>query len=320
MKKSYVFMVCACVFCFNCMARADENSGLVVAIQNAKSACLGISDRMSNMKTMAGINTAVTGVGTVTGAVALGTGIAKANVDAKAEELEQLIKELEKLDTDAPEPTEEEANQFYQEFEASYEEAMIEIKKNKQSLSEMNEKSKQLGNWRTGTMAASTVADTAGTLIALNNKVDDDLQFTIDNCIKSISALETEHMRARVENTASEADLTYADKIVNACLDWRDVDLSSIDKRATGAAISSGAGAVMGLFGTITSAKANSDSVRNDNSDDGKQTEKSLNTASNILAGGTTVASGVATVFNATQISAIKKAVAAADKCEEALR
>ena len=65
---------------------------------------------------------------------------------------------------------------------------------------------------------------------------------------------------------------------------------------------------------------ANTDSTRNDNSESGKTKEKNLNMASNILAGGTTVASGVATVFNATQIGAIKRAVTVADKCEEALK
>lgn len=317
MKKSYVFMVCACVFGCSCMARADENSGLAVAIQNAKSACLGISDRMSNMKTMAGINTAVTGVGTVTGAVALGAGVTKNKVDVVIEKWELALDEM-------IQKQQNEGTTFYRidltNIEKSYNEKVKSVDAIQSDINKATEVSKNLGNIRTGTMAASTVADTAGTLIALNNKVDDDLQVTIDNCIKSISALKTEHMRARVENTASEQDLAYADKIVNSCLDWRDVDLSSIGKRATGAAISSGAGAVMGLFGTITSAKANSDSVRNDNSDDGKQKEKSLNTTANVLAGGTTVASGVATIFNATQISAIKRAVAAADKCEEALR
>ena len=42
--------------------------------------------------------------------------------------------------------------------------------------------------------------------------------------------------------------------------------------------------------------------------------------ASNALAGGAAAASGVATVFNAVQIKAIKKAAMAADKCEEALK
>ena len=315
MKKSYVFIVCACVFGFNCMARADENSGLAVAIQNAKSACIGISGRMSNMKTMAGINTAVTGVGTVTGAVALGSGIAKAGVDKEKHELEEKVKRLINEKSNVPIENIEIDN--LAEFERQLSSVVnTEMSDDAKKIAELEQKSKTLGNVRTGTMAASTVADTAGTLIALNNKVDDDLQFTIDNCIKSINALETEHMRARVQNAVTEADLTYADKIINACSGWRDVDLSSIDKRATAAAISGGVGAALGFAGTITSASANSDSVRNGDADK----EKSLNTASNVLAGGTTVASGVATVFNATQISAIKKAVATADKCEEALR
>ena len=39
-----------------------------------------------------------------------------------------------------------------------------------------------------------------------------------------------------------------------------------------------------------------------------------------IWAGTTTVASAAATVFNATQISAIKRAAAVADECEGALK
>ena len=51
-----------------------------------------------------------------------------------------------------------------------------------------------------------------------------------------------------------------------------------------------------------------------------EQKEKNLNTASNILAGGTAVASGVAAVFNATQISAIKKIAKIAEDCEKVLK
>ena len=62
------------------VANASE---LTDAINSVRSACGGISNEIGDMKTMAGINTAVTGVGTVAGGVALGTGIAKANVDNK---------------------------------------------------------------------------------------------------------------------------------------------------------------------------------------------------------------------------------------------
>ena len=46
------------------------------------------------MKKMAGITTAVTGVGTVAGGVALGTGLAKVGVDKEIEELESQIARL----------------------------------------------------------------------------------------------------------------------------------------------------------------------------------------------------------------------------------
>ena len=93
-----------------------------------------------------------------------------------------------------------------------------------------------------------------------------------------------------------------------------------INKRAKGAMISSVVGATTGLAGTVTSAMANTDKIRDDNTDSGKQKEKNLNTAANVLSGATTVASGVATVFNATQISAIKKVVAVAEKCTGVLK
>ena len=53
---------------------------------------------------------------------------------------------------------------------------------------------------------------------------------------------------------------------------------------------------------------------------DNADREKNLNKASNILGGATTAASLTATVFNATQINAIKKIVNIADECEGALK
>ena len=80
-----------------CDARADD---LQMAIDATRVACSGISDALSGMKTMAGINTAVTAVGTVAGGVALGTGIAKANVDSQVAVIEEELQaELDLLDS-----------------------------------------------------------------------------------------------------------------------------------------------------------------------------------------------------------------------------
>lgn len=299
-------------------AYAVESIGLTAALQNVRNACSGISESMSGMKTMAGINTAVTGVGTVTGGVALGASLAKASLDREIEELEEKIKQLDtqRGDIQIEELEIEDSTKYEQDINT----VINEYRGAEEVLADAEKKSKTLGNIRTGTMAASAVLDTAGTIIALNNRTDESLKQRVGECVTAVNVLHDERMRARAENTASEIDLVAAEKIVKECSDWANVDLSSIDDRATGAAISGGAGAVMGIAGTITSASANSDSVRSNNSEEGKAKEENLNTASTVLAGGTTVASAVATVFNATQISAIKKAVAAADKCEGALR
>ncbi len=300
---------------FNFGAYAEDTISLTNALSNVRNACSGISDSMSNLKTMAGINTAVTGVGTVTAGIALGTGIAKSGVDR---EQQKLLDEMKAKTANVPIEKLEIADK--DKFDRDIAEAIQKALETEKKIDELDKKSKTLGNVRTGTLAGTAVLDTAGTIIAANNKVDSDLQSNIDKCIKSIDVLKDAQLRARTANTATDAELAMSDKIISVCADWKNVDLSKIDKRATGAAISGGTGATLALVGTVTSASANSDSVRGDNSDAGKQKEKNLNTASNILAGGATAASGVATIFNATQISAIKKAVEVADKCEEALR
>ena len=156
-----------------------------------------------------------------------------------------------------------------------------------------------------------------GFTIINKNRVDSNLYEKIDACRESIKELSAVRMQIRVSGESDETQDAVAKKIIDACGDWELVDLSSVDNRARGATISSGVGVGTGLAGTIVSAIANSKNVRD--SDNGKK-EKNLNAAANVLAGGATVVSGVATVFNATQINAIKKAVETADKCEEALR
>ncbi len=64
------------------------------ALNTTYNACAGISNDLTNLKKMAGINTAVTAVGTVAGGVALGAGIAKANVDQEQKALEEKVARL----------------------------------------------------------------------------------------------------------------------------------------------------------------------------------------------------------------------------------
>lgn len=281
---------------------------LPIAIQNARDLCSGISSSMNNMKTKAGINTGVTAVGTVAGGVALGTGIYKAKVDEEIKSLEDLLRELSEKKSDP---------EFYKKIEMSDEKinALL-VEPMEETVSKLEKKSKTLGNVRTGTLAASTVTNIVGTAIAATNKVEADLEENIYKCTQAIKELSQIKLAAKVEGTATDTDMATADKIVNGCRDYEMVDLKPINKRATGAAVSSGIGVGTGVVGTITSAVANSNSVRNGD----YQKEKTMNTTANVMAGASTVASATATIFNATQISAIKKVVVVADTCEEALQ
>ena len=282
---------------------AHANADLDAAIENVRTTCGGIGAELSDMKKMAGITTAVTGVGTVAGGVALGTGLAKANVDKEIEAKEKL-----------PLLTIESEQVFRNEL-STYAKSINKTANTEIGLAE--QKSKTLGNVRTGALATATATNIAGAIMSGTNRVKGDLKQQIDECLASVKTLSNVRMQARISKTATDADLARAENIIRACDAWTTVDISSINNRSTGATVSSGIGAGLGLAGTITSASANSDGIRDG---DDKQREENLNTAANVLAGGTTVASLSATIFNATQISAIKRAATVADECEGALR
>lgn len=296
---------------------AHANPDLSAAIENVRATCGGIGAELTDMKKMAGITTAVTGVGTVTGGVALGTGLAKAKIDKEIHKNEELIATLE--EAGAVRITS--LDMFYETFADALAQTgtangqlyatQLQVKKNK-----LEQKSKNLGNIRTGTLAAATATNIAGAIMSNTNRVKGDLKQQIDECLASVKTLSNVRMQARIDGSATDTDLARAENIIRACDAWTTVDVSPINKRSTGATVSSGIGAGLGLAGTITSASANSKDVRDGDADK----EKKLNTAANVLAGGTTAAGLSATIFNATQISAIKRAATVADECEGALK
>ena len=283
---------------------AHANTDLAAAIENVRTACGNISVELTDMKKMAGITTAVTGVGTVAGGVALGTGLAKVGVDKEIEAKEK----LPLLSIENEQALKQDALKYAQNIKQT---------KTHTELSAAEKKSKTLGNIRTGTLAVATATNIAGAVMSGTNRVKGDLKQQIDECLASVKTLSNVRMQARIDGSATNTDLARAENIIRACDAWTTVDVSSINKRSTGATVSSGIGAGLGLAGTITSASANSDGVRNG---DDTQREKNLNTAANVLAGGTTAASLTATIFNATQINAIKRAATVADECEGALK
>ena len=284
------------------------------ALRATYTACVGIDDELSDLKVKAGINTAVTGVGTATGVGATVTGVVKASKDNKIEELEIKLEKLREIESknQEQESGDFDPEAFAAEFESEYSSIAQQLKDYQSEIDKLTQQSKKLGNWRTGLLAGSTATNIAGAAIAGTNKVSAGLKEQIDTCIKAVDDLQQSMMQARLNGE----DITEAQSIVDACSEYKYVDVSKIDNRAKGAMISSVVGAGLGLAGTITSASANSKDVRDGDSDK----EKNLNTTANVLSGVTTAASATATVFNATQISAIKKVAEVAEKCTGVLK
>ena len=306
-------------------AHAAAPASLDDTLRATYTACFGIDEELKPLKVKAGINTAITAVGTAAGAGALATGLVKAKTDRKIEDLEKKLAEIDKREEEGliEEPTEEEIAAFENiEFNVVEDNDIGEDLEslNNQLLAEIDsltEKSVKLGNWRTGLLAGNTATNIAGAVIAGTNKVKGDLEAQINDCITAVGELRRAVGRAEIEN---DANLGEAKVILNACAKYETLDISKINKRATGAMVSSSVGAATGVAGTISSIFANSKKVRDDNSDAGKKKEKGLNTTANVLAGASTLASGTATVFNATQIKAIKDVSAVAAECTGALQ
>lgn len=315
MRGSVTKFICFFIASFLAITAHADILPLEDALRATYTACVGIDDELADLKKMAGINTAVTAVGTATGTGATVVGLVKASKDKEVEVKLEKLREIEQRNPDL-DSSDDEWDSFSANMQSHLEEAKKEIEQYQAEIEKLTKQSKSLGNWRTGLMAGSTATNVAGAIIAGNNKVDADLQTQIDSCKKAVDELQRSMMQARFDGV----DTSEAQGIVNACKEYNYVDISKINTRAKGAMVSSIVGATTGLAGTVTSAVANTDKTRNDNTDAGKQKEKNLNTASNVLAGTTAVASATATVFNATQISAIKKVAAVAEKCTEVLK
>jgi len=300
---------------------------LAAAVANVRGACMGISDKINHMKTMAITGTAVTGVGTLAAGGALGVGIAKVGTDKEIAEYVAELRRMGEQQTHVdyiPPMTHADFEKWLTSRGQSVsvdasehpDDATGAISDTNAKLDAAVKKSKNLGNWRTGLMAGATATNVAGAIISGTNHTDDDLITMIDKCAAAVRELSDANVAARAAGTASVGQMATVQSIINACDGFAKINLGKIDSRARGATISGGIGAGTGLVGTITSAIANTDKTR---ASDGNR-ERNLNMAANILAGTTTVASGVATVFNATQIAAINDAIKIADKCEGALK
>lgn len=289
------------------IASASEEQ-LVSALHGTYSACVGIDDSLADLKKMAGINTAITAAGTGLGVGAVVAGVKKADVDAEYNRIKQklvsIINGKTELETTVV-LNEEELMKEVENFLKNEPSKKNEVEKSTEEIRDLADKSKKLGNWRTGLLAGNALTNVAGAVVAGKNKVDDDLHAQIEVCRAAVKNLKMVAMQAKLDGL----DVSEADRIVAVCGEFDYVDVSKINNRGKGAMLSSAVGATTGVAGTIASVVANNN-----------KSGKNLDGAANTLAGASTVASGVATVFNATQISAIKKVATVATQCSEVLK
>jgi len=310
--------------------RADD-TGMALAdlysvYETTSQFCDGISDRISAVSGVSKINTGITATGTVAAGGALYAGIKKSETD---QEIAELAKQLCADGGCDPDKVEAMSDQeFFDKILPTLVEMISRSESNaaekmaqKSELDAMVAKSKRLGNWRTGLLAGTVGTNIASAIISGLNKNQSDLIQQISACNAAVARLR-EYYNAALQNGVNPIEnpvmQTFQTTITN-CGTLQTSDVEKIEKRMTAVFGTSIAGATIGVVGTGTSIAANTDKIRNDNSDAGKQTEKTLNTISNVAAG-TNIATGiVGTGLNISLITLTRDLMRTAQNCEDTL-
>ncbi|MFQ6727106.1 MAG: hypothetical protein ACLRFF_02000, partial [Alphaproteobacteria bacterium] len=228
--------VLSVIFCMNIFsAFGAEVLDLNSALQKTYIACVGIDDELADLKKMAGINTAITGVGTGLGAGATVVGIVKANKDKRIADLESRLPNVRESYGQTSYDINAAKNNLQKAAAANAGTTETEIER-------LTKQSKSLGNWRTGLMAGATAANIAGAAIAGASLKKGDIQGRIDDCLATVSDLRTSIAMAKTEGI----DVREAQTIANACSGYIGQDVSKIQKQAKGSLVSSVIGATTG--------------------------------------------------------------------------
>ena len=173
MKRIYVFLL---VFILTSNTHAAEVLDLNTALQNTYRACADIDNNLHDLKVLAGVNTAVTAVGTGLGIGAAATGFVKASKDKQVEVKLDKLREIEQKNPGAN-SSDTEWQSFSESLQSELTTAKQEIERYQAEIAKLNKESKNLGNWRTGLLAGNTVTNVAG---AINSSKTDNYLIRID--------------------------------------------------------------------------------------------------------------------------------------------
>ena len=283
----------------------------------ARITCSGISDEISKVSNISKANTAVTAVGTVASTGALAAGIAKSQQE---KEIEALIDKMCKAGGCTAEGVEAMSDEdfFFNVLQPMAEIAELQKKINK---------SKTLGNWRTGLMAGTIGTNLASAIMSGININQSDLIQHITACNEAIAGLQDAETELRKVG-ANPMEYPVVKNINNArtwCNKINTKDVEKIENRMKGVFGTSIVGGVIGIVGTGTSAAANSDKyMKLENkvklTEDQKKTEHALNTTANVMAGANIATGAVETGLNISLISLTKKLMKQAERCEDVLK
>ena len=279
--------------------------------------CSGISDEIGKIANISKANTAVTAVGTVAAGGALIAGIKKSQEE---EEIDALIAEMCSAGGCSVESIEAMSD-------SDFLENVLRPMSQIAELQEKIDKSKRLGNWRTGLMAGTIGTNLASAIMSGLNINQSDLVQHISACneiIKSLPDMENELRRSGINPNEHQIvkQLSNARTWCNQ-IDIKDIE--KIEKRMKGVMGTSIAGTVVGVVGVGTSAAANSDKYMDMNnkinlSDTDKHKEQALNTTANVMAGANVATGAVETGLNISLISLTKKLMESAQRCEDVLQ
>jgi len=317
MLKKICTVLFGCVVLTPCFADDAVINDAENVFKAVRTVCSGISDEISKVSNISKANTAVTSVGTVAAGGALVAGIKKSQEE---QEIDKLVEEICQNNGCTPEGV---AAMSDEEFFGKVIDPMSKIAE----LQTRIEKSKSLGNWRTGLMAGTVGTNIASAIIAGINKDQSELIQHIEACNEAIKSVKniTSRLRAEGINPMEYPIAKKLDNVKTWCNNINVSDVEKIEKRMKGVMGASVAGGVVGIVGTATSAAANSDKYTGGKnrvllSDEDKQKKDNLNTAANVMAGANVATGLVETGLNISLISLTKKLMEQAGRCEEVLK
>lgn len=305
----------------------DALSELYEVYATVQQFCGGISDRISQVSGVSKTNAMITAIGAVTAGGAMYAGLKKEELDQQLEEMGKTLCSIGGCDPDKVESMTDE--DFFNVILPILIEMTIvdnaskvsEFMTLKSQYEEKLKKSKNLGNWRTSLLAGTVGTNVASAVISGLNKNQSDLVQQISACNAAVLEFDKAYNKAvafgvnPIENLAMQSFRITIDN----CGKISEDDITKIENRMKAVMGTSIAGASIGAVGIGTSIAANTNAIRLDNSDKGKQKEKTLNTVSNVAAGANVITGSIETILGVSLITLTKKLIGYAEMCEVTL-